>query len=71
MRGSKRPGPENAAGLSERPDPGQLWPLIRPVYLETGRLRVALDRSKVAGRLGLQIDQLSPVSLAFEQPFKP
>jgi hypothetical protein len=55
--------------LADHPNPGQLWPLIETIHIEPGRLRIALDRSEIADRLGLQIEQLSPALAGFEHPF--
>jgi len=60
---------EALTDLADSPDPGRLWPLIEAVYLAPGGLRITLSKPEISARLALQIDQLSPVSTAFEQPF--
>lgn len=55
--------------LADQPDQGQLWSLIKTTQIEPGRLRITLDRREIAGRLGLQIEQLSLALTGFEQPF--
>jgi site-specific DNA recombinase len=67
--GSAQHVAKSLADLADTPDPDRLWPLIEAVHLQPGRLRITLDRGEIAGRLGLQIDQLTPASTGFEQPF--
>ena len=55
--------------LADHPDPGRLWSLIETIHIEPGRLHIALDRSEIARKVGLQIEQLSPALTGFEQPF--
>lgn len=60
---------KTVSDLADFPDPNQLWSLIETIHIEPGRLRIALGRSEIAQRLGLQIEQLSPALTSFEQPF--
>ncbi len=55
--------------IADHADPAQLWPLIETIHVEPGRLRIAMNPTEIATRLGLQTAALNPASIGFEQPF--